>query len=140
MAEALTTHVSNIEEWADERGLAISASKSTITLFTSLFAQSNTHPKVTLNNSLLPLEKTPRILEVTFDPHFKFNAHVKYTVTRASPRINILMAAAGTNWGQQKETIFANTNMFLIRFLFLYAASIWFPKASPSLIQKFQTI
>ena len=42
------------EEWADERGLAISAPKSTITLFTPLFAQSNTHPRVTLNFPLIP--------------------------------------------------------------------------------------
>jgi len=36
MTEALT-HTSNIEEWADGRGLAISAEKSTITLFTPQF-------------------------------------------------------------------------------------------------------
>ena len=41
MAEALTVHSSNIAEWADERGLAISAPKSTITLFFPQFAQSN---------------------------------------------------------------------------------------------------
>ena len=32
MAEALSAHLPNIEEWADERGLPISAPKSTITL------------------------------------------------------------------------------------------------------------
>lgn len=66
MAEALNAHSSNIEEWADERGLAIFALESTITLFTPQFAQSNTHPQVTL---------------VTFDPHFKFNDHIKTKVT-----------------------------------------------------------
>ena len=74
MAEALTTHSTNIDQWADERGLAISAPKSTITLFTTQFAQ------VTLNNSLLPLERTPSRLEVTFNPHFKFSAHIKYII------------------------------------------------------------
>ena len=47
MTDALTAHSSNIEECADERDLAISAPKSTITLFTPQFAQSNTHPQVT---------------------------------------------------------------------------------------------
>ena len=32
--------------------------------------------------------------------------HVKSIVKRVSPRINILKAIAGTNWGQQNETIF----------------------------------
>ena len=66
MAESLSAYSPIIEEWADERGLAISAPKSTITLFTPQFAQSNTHTQVTLNISILPLEKTSCILRVTF--------------------------------------------------------------------------
>ena len=77
MAEALTAHASNIEKWADERGLAISVPKSTVTIFTPDFAQSNTYPQVTLNNSILPLEESPRLPGTNLDPHFKFNAHVK---------------------------------------------------------------
>ena len=71
--DALSAHSANIEELSDERGLANSAPKSTITLFTIQFAQSSTHPQVSLNNSILPLERIPCILGVTFDPHFKFN-------------------------------------------------------------------
>ena len=138
MAEAFNAHVSNIEEWADERGLAISAPKSTITLYTPRFTQSNTHP-ITLNNSLLPFEKTPRTLGETSDPHFKFNAHVKPTVTRASPRIEMLKALAGTKWGKQNETKFI-TYMSLIRSLFMYAALIWFLNVSPFIIKKLQNI
>ena len=63
IAETFTAHLTNIEELADEGGLAISAPKSAITLFTPQFAQSHTHPQVTLNKSILPLERTPCILE-----------------------------------------------------------------------------
>ena len=105
MAEALSAHSPNIEEWADERDLAISIPKSTITLFTPQFAQSSTHLQVTLNSSILPLERTHCTLAVTFDRHFKFNAHIKSLVTRALPRINILKTPTGTNWGQKMETI-----------------------------------
>ena len=91
MAEAFSVHSSNIEEWADEPGLVISAPKLTIALFTLQFAQSYTPILKSLNNSILPLEKTPGILGVTFNPHFKFNS---------LPRINILKALTGTNWGQ----------------------------------------
>ena len=51
MAEVLTVHASDIEEWPDERGLAIYAPKSTITLFTIQFAQYNIHPQVTPSSS-----------------------------------------------------------------------------------------
>ena len=67
IAEALTAHSSNIKEWADE---AISAPNPP-----SLYSPLNSHnltpiPKVTLNNSILPLERTPWILGVTIDTHF----------------------------------------------------------------------
>ena len=67
--------------------------------------QSNTHPQVTLINSILSLERTLFVLGVSFDPHIKFDAHVKYLVTRALPRTNIVKATTGINWGHQKETI-----------------------------------
>ena len=68
-----------------ERGSTISAPKSITILFTPQFMQSNTHPQVTLKNSLLPLEKTPCILKVTYNPDFKFYAHVKSIVTGLHP-------------------------------------------------------
>ena len=133
MTEALTAHLS------DERGLAIFTPKSTVTLITPQFAQSNTHPQVTRNSSILLLERTPCILGVTFDPHFKLNAHIKSIVTRASPRINILKALTGTNWGQQEEIILI-TYKSLILSSFMHAAPIWFPNTSSSHIHKLQTI
>ena len=52
-----------------------------------------------------------------------------------SLRINVLNPNAGTNWGQQKETILITTYMPL-----MHATPIWFPNTSPSLIQKLETI
>ena len=133
MTEALTAHASNIQEWADERGFTISALKSVITLFTPQFVQSNTHPRVTMNNSILPLERTPCVLGLTFDAHFKFNAHVKSLVTRALPLINILKALTGTNWGQQNKQYIIPISI-LSGPLFMFAALIWFSKTSPFLV------
>ena len=75
----------------------ISALKSTVTLFIPQFVQSSTHHQVTRNNSILPLERTPCILGVTFYPHFKFNVHVRSSVTQALSHINNLKALTGTN-------------------------------------------
>ena len=64
-------------KYINKKYLLMKNDDSTITLFTPQFTQSNTYPQVTLNNSKLPLEKSPRLLGTNFDPHFKFNAHVK---------------------------------------------------------------
>ena len=49
------------------------------------------------------------------------------------------MAIVVTNLGQIKETI-PITYRSLIRSLFMYAATIWYPNAKLSMIQKLQTV
>ena len=128
-ADALTVHAEAVGGWAEERGLQISAPKSHVTLFTSHTHQSRFHPIVTLNNTILPLERHPRILGVTFDPHLTFTQHVQTTREQASERLKILKALAGTSWGQQKETI-TMTYKALVWSKITYAAPVWFPNIS----------
>ena len=64
-ARALLAHAANVSHWADERGLLISAPKSSITVFTSHTHQSHSHPDVSLRDSPLPLVRNPRILGIT---------------------------------------------------------------------------
>ena len=60
-ASALTAHAARVVEWADDRGLAISTPKSTVTLFTSDRHQSHTHPHIPLRNAPLPLAIKKRL-------------------------------------------------------------------------------
>ena len=136
---SLAAHARDVSAWADERKLQISAQKSTVTLFTSQTQQGSFHPQVPLNGTMLPLDQNPKILGVTFDPHFHFHKHVEALVAKAKQSLSILKALTGTNWGQQKETIVA-TFKALIDSTFMYAAPIWFPNASESSIGKLQTI
>ena len=138
-AAALSRHASDVGAWAEERQLRISPSKSHITLFTSDTHQSYLDPHVTLNGSLLPLERHPKILGVTFDPHFTFRPHVQSIATRATDRLKIIKALAGTDWGQQKETIVL-TFKSLIRSLFTYAAPVWFPNTPRTTCDPLQVI
>ena len=117
----------------------MSAQKSAVTLFTSQTQQGRLHPLIPLNGTLLPLDRNPKILGVTFDPHFCFHKHVEAIEKKAKQRLSILKALTGTNWGQQKETIVA-TYKALIDSLFSYASPIWFPNASVSAVEKLQTI
>ena len=47
----------------------------------------------------------------------------KIIITRASYRINILKAPAGTNWGRQKETVHIAYKS-LIQFLFIHITAV----------------
>ena len=139
-SDALSTHASQVCQWADERDLSISAPKSTVTLFTSDTHQSHSHPAVLLRNTPLPLERKPRILGVTFDTHFTFTPHINTIIQRTTPRLNIMRALAGTTWGQSKETLLI-TFKSLIKSIFTYACPIWFPiTRDSSSINKLQVV
>ena len=77
---------------------------------------------------------------MTFDPHSKFMAPVETIISRASFRINILMALAGTNWGQQKESILI-TYIYIPNSIPIHACSSfdsptphhpWFTNSNPT--------
>ena len=87
-AADLARHAEDVCAWALERDLQISTQKSSVTLFTPQTQQSGLHPIVPLNNIPLPLERHPKILGVTFDPHFCFHKHVNSVVERAKPRLS----------------------------------------------------
>ena len=138
-ASSLTRHAEYIAGWAQSKNLQVSTSKSTVTLFTPEFQQSHLHPNVPLNGTTLPLDRNPKILGVTFDPHLKFHKHIESIVNRAKPRLNILKLLTGTDWGQQKETIMA-TFKSLVGSILTYANPVWFPNTSETSISRLQVI
>ena len=58
------------------------------------------------------------------DTFFSFNKHCVQVANRVSKRNNVLKALAGTNWGQQKETLLM-TYKALGRSIANYAAPVW---------------
>ena len=115
----------------------ISAPKSSVTLFTPDPAQANTHPKIKIADSEIPLVRSPKLLGVYLDTFFSFNKHCVQVANRVSKINNVLKALAGTNWGQQKETLLM-TYKALGRSIANYAAPVWIINASETNIGKIQ--
>ena len=66
---------SMINSYLKDNSLLISASKSTVTLFTPDKHQFQMHPVITLEDTQLPLEHSPKILGVIMDPSLSFRRH-----------------------------------------------------------------
>ena len=94
----------------------------------------DTSLKINIADSELLLVRSPKILGVYLDAFFSFCVQV---ANRVSKRNNGLKALAGTNWGQQKETL-QITYKALGRSLANYAAPVWSTNASDSNIGKIQ--
>ena len=108
-----------------------------MTLFTPDPAQANTRPKIKIADSEIPLVRSPKLLGVYLDTFFSFNKHCVQVANRVSKRNNVLKALAGTNWGQQKETLLM-TYKVLGRSIANYAAPVCSINASETNIGKIQ--
>ena len=118
-----------------------------ITHFWSLHQSHALHPgqtpvpdasRYTLEDTQLPLERSPKILGVIKDPSISFHKHCNYASDKIDKRNNMLKALAGSSWGQDKETLLM-TNIALGKSIANYAAPVWGTNASDSSFKKIQT-
>ena len=101
LEDSINSYLEEIIEYLKDNSLLISAPKSTVTLFSPVPHHANTHPRVIIEDSQLPLVQCPNILGVYLDTSLSFNKHSGYVAEIVSSRNNILKALAGTSWGQQ---------------------------------------
>ena len=139
MASTITNFVKSLTDFLEERELMVSPEKSTVTLFTPATAEAKIHPEVKVQGQPVKLDKTPKLLGVTYDTMFTFSNHIKNTVAKCKKKLNILKALAGSSWGQDKETLIL-TYKSIIRSTLEYANPIWSPLISKSNWERLQSI
>ena len=126
--------------WVDRKKLVIAPAKCSVTFFTPDKArEANIHPKIHVNGEIIPLEKNPKILGVTFDPHAHYHAHVQRKVKEGHQKLRILRSLAGASWGCSKETLTRTYKSHVESSLF-YASAVWGPNISTSSVNQLQRI
>ena len=131
-AEAeVNQHLTTLVEWTVRKELSIAPEKSSVTLFTPDTHQSQYHPQVRIRDTLVPLDRSPKILGINWDTHLTFGPHARNTIERATRSLGVLKALSGTNWGFPKETLVA-TYKAMVRPILNYGAPIWRHQVSPT--------
>ena len=105
----INSYLRDVSIYLKEYSLLISAPKSTVTLFIPAKHQFQTHSDITLEDTQLPLEFSPKILGVIMDPSLSFHKHCNYVSDRIDKRNNMLRALVGSSWGQE-ETVLLTYN------------------------------
>ena len=90
LGDSVSSYLEEIIAYLKDNSLLISAPKSTVTLFSPDPHQANTHPRILIEDSHLPLAQFPKILGVYLDTSLSFNRHSGYVAERVSSRNNIL--------------------------------------------------
>ena len=132
------SYLRDVSIYLKDNSLLISAPKSTVTLFTPAKHPFQMHPDITLEDTQLPLERSPTILGVIMDQFLSFHKHCNYVSDRIDKRNNMLKALAGSSWGQEKKSLLLTYNT-LGKSIASYAASVWSTTASDLSFKKIQT-
>ena len=85
----ITNYLRDVSIYLKDNSLLISAPKSTVTLFTQDKHQFQMHPDITLEDTQLPLKRSPKILGVILDPSISFHKHCNYVSDRIDKRNNM---------------------------------------------------
>ena len=78
--------MTTLVEWAGREELSIAPHKSLVTLFTPDTHQSPLQPKVKICDHVIPLNRTPKILGVTWNTHLTFAVRTPETSSQGAPR------------------------------------------------------
>src|SRR6201990_617111 len=117
--------------------MTASPEKSSITLITTDKHQSTLHPHVKLNNTIIPLNKFPKILGLTYDTHFNFSKHIQNITNSANRKLTIIRTLSQNNYINELATLITTYKQF-IRPTLNYASPAWYPATSPTNTEKLQ--
>ena len=133
------SYITQLELWLTSNRMSASAEKSSITLITTDRHQSSEHPQITLNNNIIPLNKTPKILGLTYDTHFTFTPHTQNIISSANRKLNVIRSLSSNNFSNEITTLSLFYKQF-IRTNLNYASTAWYPLTSTSNRDKLQII
>jgi hypothetical protein len=129
----------NVSDWSAAKKLGMAPGKSLVMLFIPDTHQSQSYPAATIcHYHVIPLDKTPKILGVTWDTHFTLSPHARAIAMKATGFLCILKALTGTNWASPGRHYCHLPN--IKRPIPNYAAPIWYPVASHTAVANLQTI
>ena len=139
MAEQINKYISLVLDFLKERELEVSPTKSSVTLFTPDTKEAMIHPNVEMEGIKVDLDKTPKLLGVTFDTMYTFGHHIRETIKKTKSKVNLLKSLAGSAWGQDKETLII-TYKAVARSTLEYGTPIWSPIISDTNWSRLQSV
>ncbi|CAH0407707.1 unnamed protein product [Chilo suppressalis] len=131
-----TLHINSalrsLSSWMNDNGLELSASKSTIVIFSR---KKNPPPvKIYYNNILIPIEPQVKFLGVILDSKLTGSAHCDFIISKTERLLNLLRCLSGVWWGAHSQSLKLVYNA-LIRSVLDYGSFLLEPAISTALIK-----
>ena len=137
LESTINNYLRDVSIYLKDNSLLISVPKLTVMLFTPDKHQFQMHPDITLEDTQLPLERSPKILGVFWIHPYPSTSTATMCQIR-DKRNNMLKALSESSWGQDKDTLLMTYNA-LGKSIANYAAPVWSTNARDSSFKKIQT-
>ena len=119
----INSYLREVSIYLKDNSLLISAPKSTVTLATPDEHQFQMHPDIIIEDTQLPLERSPKILGVIMDPSLSFHKHCNYVSDRIDKITSMVKALVASSYGQDNETLQLTYNA-LGKYIASYASPV----------------
>ena len=105
LINGLNMYLPQVLNYINNKKLTVSTAKSTVTLFTPDIHEHHVHSQVKLADQILPLEKKPKVPQVTLDTNLTFTQHCNNIAVKVQQRNNVLKEQGSSTWSCGKETL-----------------------------------
>lgn len=129
--------LNSLQNWSKTTGYKFSSTKSNCIIFSKAKPNAK-NPQLKINNQILPITNTIKILGLNFDNQLKWTTHITELKNSCKRKLNIIKTLAKRNWGADQKLLI-NTYIATIRSKFDYCCPIY-SSAKPNELEKLSPI
>ena len=138
--EAVQLAVSNIANWRWNYKLLLNSAKWIASFFSTDPHEAIWIPSVTINDQIIPVNKFPSFLGISYDRTLSFRTHAEIVKTRVMSRTRILASLAIKQWGWSRKSLVRVFKATIQSVLHYYGAGWqpWLAKSNLQILERAQ--
>ena len=103
--EAVQLAVSNIASWSCNHKLILNPAKCVASFISTDPHEAKWIPSITINDQIIPVNKFPSFLGISYDRTLSFRTHAEIVKTSVLCRTRILASLATKQWGWSRKSL-----------------------------------
>jgi len=105
IVDQMQNHLTKIQQWCDEWGFKLSASKSVAVVFSLKKVPTNITDVLKIGTKCIKVEKTAKFLGVVFDNRLTWKPHIEYLNNKCKNRLQLMQVLCGNKWGADIKSL-----------------------------------
>jgi len=105
IVEQMQKHLTKIQQWCDEWGFKLSASKSVAVVFSFKKVPIDITNVLKIGTKSIKVEKSVKFLGIIFDNRLTWKPHIEYLINKCKNRLQLMQVLCGNKWGADIKSL-----------------------------------